>query len=309
MIFIKFNEALLVLNGKREFINLEDISKREDFNDVINNLYCPDIHCEARLTYNRSSIGSDFLKKHRSAVHNVECSYYSDVFKSVKSETEYIETNGQLTDEGKKRRIEEGVESLLQYLNLSEKPPKTPVHKPGPIKRTDEDTTKQVEIKVNYDPTGNVVKGNTEEGEVVREPSFYMRFPHQLRVSDSGKNLKVPVIINKVKVNNSNKIFGEINGFFENSEVTFILPEVFFEGNQRGLAKDQLIDYLNILGEYVEKKPKQLYLLTLCQSGEIDEKNLMLNVYEPDFMSFVTTSGKKIPSLSDVVIAIKTGRI
>lgn len=84
MIFIKFDEAQIVMDTENEIISLEDISKRPDLSEVIKNLYCPDENCDAKLTYNRRSVGA-YLSKHKSYAHSLECQLYSEELKRQKT--------------------------------------------------------------------------------------------------------------------------------------------------------------------------------------------------------------------------------
>ena len=72
--------------------------------EIVQHIYCPDPSCEARLVFNRRSTGVNYLSKHRSDEHNIDCAYFEDEIKPVKSITEYSEINGGLTDGGKLRR-------------------------------------------------------------------------------------------------------------------------------------------------------------------------------------------------------------
>lgn len=86
------------------------------------------------------------------------------------------------------------------------------------------------------------------------------------------------------------------------------MPEPFFVGNERRLQKEQLVEYLKIIKDYVKENPKKLYLTTMCQSEELDMENILLNVLDPDFMSF-QTEDKDFDSLTIVIAAITTGVI
>lgn len=101
----------------------------------------------------------------------------------------------------------------------------------------------------------------------------------------------------------------KIEASFENKSITFILPPVFFQGNQRGLSTDQLFSFLETIRDYFKDNPNQYYLTTLCQSQEIDLSNIVLYVLEPDFMSFQTLKGKTFESLTAIVAAITTKAI
>ncbi|MFC7054408.1 hypothetical protein ACFQOY_13735 [Enterococcus alcedinis] len=117
-------------------------------------------------------------------------------------------------------------------------------------------------------------------------------------------------MIEEIKIStNSSNPNAEISASFGEIKLTFVMPEVFFQGNERRLDTNQLISFLEILKNYIQQKPGNFYLTTLCQSRKIDLEDLVLYVLEPDFMSFQTKSGIKYSSLTDMVIAISTGVI
>lgn len=121
MKLLKFDVALLRINGEEEYIDREDILRRSDFLEVIENLYCPEKGCNAKLVYNRRSTGVVYLSKHKSYEHSTECPRFEDSVSSVKSITDYVEINGGLTSKGIKRRKKEASQELLEYFNPSEK--------------------------------------------------------------------------------------------------------------------------------------------------------------------------------------------
>ncbi|MFK4757273.1 hypothetical protein WKI11_12195 [Enterococcus avium] len=307
---MKFDEAVFMLNGSKEMINLEDIPRRKNFLEIIQNIHCPDPNCEARLVFNRKSTGKNYLSKHRADEHDIDCVFYEDKIKPVKSITEYTEVNGGLTDEGKKRRKKEAMKALRDYLNPPEPKPKDPNRKPTPRRKTTEATGTQQGIKVNYDPNGEVIQQNSDNGDIkVKEPPFYERLPHQLSVKDSGENLRTSAIIKEVSIFDTNGPRAEIKTNFEDIKITFAMPEAFFVANERRLQTDQLIDYLSIIKKYVEKHSDYLFLTTMCQSRELDMEDIILYVLEPDFMSFQTKDGRDFDSLTSVIAAISTSVI
>ncbi len=98
-------------------------------------------------------------------------------------------------------------------------------------------------------------------------------------------------------------------GSLEGQQVIFELPPDFFTDTRRGIATSQLMEYLQILKRYISSKKVSLYLTTLCQSHKIDKRELVLFIYEPDFMSFQFIRGRKFKTLTDVIAAISTGVI
>lgn len=139
----------------------------------------------------------------------------------------------------------------------------------------------------------------------VTEPPFFWRLPAQITNKDSNKNLKTGVRIKKIIVSSKGdgcEIFGELQGV----GILFKLPEAFFHGNSRQTSTDQLIKFLKILASFVESTPTEIYLVTMCQAQIIDEKNIMLYVLDPEFLSFLTKDRKKYSSLTKIAVAISS---
>lgn len=72
---------------------------------------------------------------------------------------------------------------------------------------------------------------------------------------------------------------------------------------------DELLNYLKIINEYIQKENKEIFITTMCQSQEIDLKDLTLWIFEPEFMSFQTRNGQKFATLTSLVIVIQTKSI
>ncbi|HHK2085233.1 TPA: hypothetical protein ACQK7H_001092 [Enterococcus faecalis] len=306
---MKFDEAVYRHEGIEEIIALEEIPRRENFLEIIQNIYCPDQHCEAKLTFNRKATGKNYMCKHKSFEHDVNCMYYEEEIKPVKSVTEYVEVNGNLTDKGKKRRKKEAMKALREYLRPTEVKSKKTYKKSVAKKQTNDATEIRKGIKVNYDPSGEIVQEINGNGDIrIKEPPFYERLPHQLSVRDSGENLRTSAVIQDVIIFDSDNPKAEIKSFFGDIKITFVMPEPFFVGNERRLQKEQLVEYLKLIKDYVKENPKKLYLTTMCQSEELDMENILLNVLDPDFMSF-QTEDKDFDSLTIVIAAITTGVI
>lgn len=309
---MKFDEALVVIDGVEELINREDISRREDFSVVIDNIFCPEEGCGARLVYNRRSTGLVYLSKHRAYEHDDNCPRLEDGEARVKSITEYVEVNGGLTSKGIQRRIKDSVQALFDHFNPPVKEESKPQKKKNNTKKkTDDETSTKTGIKVNYDPNSEVVTTTEGDSEAsVKEPPFYQRLPHEISVKDNGKNLRTSALIENIKIGtNSSNPNAEIVTSFGEISLTFVMPPVFFQGNQRRQNADQLKSFLETIRDYIEKKPGQFYLTSLCQSQDIDLDDIVLYVLEPDFMSFQTRSGIVYSSLAKMVAAISTGAI
>lgn len=307
MIFIKFEEALLLTEKENVVISLEEISRRGDLSEILQSFYCPDENCDARLTYNRRTRGA-YLSKHKSATHSSECLLFSEEIKRQKEMTEYHEVKGRLSEGGIKRRKRGSSQALRDFLNPPEKSERKPKRRRATArKKVDETTIQQTATKVIYDSDSEIVKKDGEEK--VREPRFYQIYLHQLSDTDSWKNITTGAYIYKVKVGTLEKPYAEISGYFEGQKAIFVLPEAFFVNNKRGLSIQQLLGYLNALKGYVEKNPEVLLIDTLCQSEEIQLDNLFLYIPEPDFMGFLTVTGSTFSTLSDLAVAIASGRI
>lgn len=307
MIFIKFEEALLLTEKENVIISLEEISRRRDLSEILQSFYCPDENCDARLTYNRRTKGA-YLSKHKSATHSSECLLFSEEIKRQKEMAEYHEVKGRLSEGGLKRRKRISSQMFRNYLNSPEKTESKPKRKkPTPRTKVDEDTVQQITTKVVYDSESEVVKKEGEEK--VREPRFYQIYLHQLSETDSWKNITTGAYINGVKLGTLEKPYAEISGYFEGQKAIFVLPEAFFVNNKRGLSVQQLLGYLNALSDYVEKNPESILIDTLCQSEEIQLDNLFLYIPEPDFMGFLTVAGSTFSTLSDLAVAIASERI
>lgn len=310
--FMKFEEASVRINGNEEIIGREDISKKQNFLEVIDNLYCPEPGCEAKLVYNRRSTGLVYLSKHKSYEHDENCPRFGEEEKTIKSTTDFIEMNGGLTEDGIQRRKKSSIQSLFDYLNPPEKEQKKSTDKKKTTKnKSDDQTSTKTIIKVAYDPNSPVVTLDDENDKIsVKEPPFYQRFPHELSEKDNGKNLRTSALIKTIKLNdNIDNPSAEISASFEKVQLIFSMPEAFFKDNKRNLNSDQLISYLKTIKKYVEENPETLYLTTMCQSSDINLDNIVLSILEPDFMSFQTKNFKSYDSLFTVVSAISTKAI
>lgn len=307
MIFIKFEEALLLTEKEKVIISLEEISRRRDLSEILHSFYCPDENCNARLTYNRRTRGA-YLSKHKSATHSSECLLFSEEIKRQKEMAEYEEVKGRVSEGGLKRRKRDTSQMIRNFLNPPEKIEKKPKkRRPTPRTKVDEDTVQQITTKVIYDSDSDVIK---KEGEgKVREPSFYKIYLHQLSKTDNWKNITTCAYIDNVSVGTLEKPYAEISGYFEDQKVVFVLPEAFFVSNKRALSIQQLLEHLKALKGYIKNNSGNLLIGTLCQSKEIQLDNLLLYIPEPDFMKFVTKTGSEFPSLSDLAVAIASERI
>lgn len=310
MIFILFNEAIYRKGKVSKVIKLEDIIHQEgDFDDLITHLHCPHEGCTARLVYNRKSNGNNYLSKKINSPHILGCPYDRGTV-PVKTTSFFQDENGRLSSEGINRRKNQAMSALDDFID----PPKVdhgkikPKPKPRPVIVDENDvgekTTEASQVRrLVYDPKGPIVENNPEEGKKTYEPYFYQRYLHQISVKDQGENLKVSAKIEKVNID-SKELRAKIEGSFEGVQVTFELTPVFFNSGRRGLAATQLLEYIEILKSYIEKSKKDLYITTLCQSHKIDLDDLVLYIYEPDFMGFQFIRGKKFKNLSGLISAI-----
>lgn len=309
MIFIKFDQAVFVKDNVEKVFDLEEIPRQVNFLEVIQNLYCPDSECEARLVFNRRGTGKIYLSKHKSDEHAEECSYFDDEIVPIKSITEYVEVNGDISNDGIKRRKLDAMKSFRKYINPPSKEKQKQKKQSNSRKKTSNETENSKKgVKVNYDPNGEVIKETTKDGSIkVKEPTFYERFPHQISEKDSGKNLRTTFKIEEIRIGSKkNEKYAEISGSLESVNITFVLPEEFFVGNERSLDSNQLLGYLEILKKYVETGSTDLYLTSLCQSRKIDMDDIVLYVLDPDFMCFQTLTGRDFPTLTTIIVAITT---
>ncbi|MDK8182147.1 hypothetical protein [Paenibacillus sp. UMB4589-SE434] len=69
--------AIFRYEGKEELINLEDISKREDYELVKENLFCSFEGCYCPLQYIAKGAISEYLKRRIGELHNESCTYFT----------------------------------------------------------------------------------------------------------------------------------------------------------------------------------------------------------------------------------------
>lgn len=310
----KFQQALYQKNNETRLVNVERIPHEEDYEDFINHLYCPDENCDIKLVYARTRDGG-YLKKIKGLEHDDSCVYADDEVRVV-SETVYIERNGNVSSEGISRRNKNTGKKLRDFLNPPEEKEK---EQPDKKKRKNikkkpvvtEDGSNKIGIRIKYDPNSEVSKEELEQGgRKTREPAFITVLLHQISERDANKNLSTVGLIEEVMVNTELST-ASINVSFENTQAIFQLPPAFFNNSIRGLVKDQLFEYLDILGNYIKRKPNSLYINTLCQTHRIDMDKLVLYIYDPDFPSFILSSNpdREFESLSTLVSMISTNAI
>lgn len=307
---MKFDRAIIRNLGVERMIETVEIAKQPDYLSIIKNLYCPIDGCTARLVLNRRSTGKSYLSKHKSYQHSETCFYFTEEEKSVNSITKYTEMNGGISENGISRRKSEGLKSLEEYLFPHETQKNLSLKKKNQkIKRDKTSGNIKQGIRINYVPNEQIVLDMFENnGFKIKEPNFYERLPHQISEKDSYKNLRTAIMIEKITLN-TNKKYGEIQGMFENTYITFVLPEAFFYESDTRVNASDLSDYLNILKDYVDKNPKGLYLVTLCQSQKIDLDNLQLFIWQSSFMCFYTKNRVKLHDLRNLVLSIITKHI
>ncbi|MGO3196050.1 hypothetical protein [Vagococcus salmoninarum] len=306
MIIIKFDEALYKTSKEERIIELSDIIREKNFNDFINDLYCPEPECDAKLVYNQK-LGGDYLSKHRAFDHDVDCFYYTDETQKVRTASEFIEENGGLKRTGIERRKRESMKGLDDFFNPPKKEEATKRDKPKPksIKSDDMDTevTTQTIVKINYVPGADVIEFEKDGKEIkVKEPAFLQRWLHQISKKDSGRNLRTSAKIEGITINEAENR-ARISVSFMEKKATFALPPNFFTGSERGLSSVLLFEYLEEIDKFVKNTDTELYLTTMCQAEEI-KSDLVLLILEPDFMSFQLRNGRKFARLADVIAAI-----
>lgn len=305
----KFEEAVYRKNGIEKVIPFEEIIKQKDYEDTINNLFCPHPGCFAKLQYNQKSNDGDYLSKKIGYSHNEKCPLNEENI-LVKTISFIQEENGRLSNEGIDRRKDEAMDTLDDFFSPPE-PKEKKTYKPRKNKKEaddgEEDATIEIKRgrKIKYDPEADIVSVDPESEVKTYEPPFYKRYLHQITVKDKGKNLKTSAKIERIVVNEQRER-AQIYGVFENVKVIFEITPTFFTNSRRGLVASELAGYLRILKNYIESSKKELYLTTLCQSHDINPSNLILFIYEPDFMGFQFIKGRRFKNLTDVVIAIQT---
>lgn len=305
---MKFTQALYKNEEEITLMPVDEIIQQKNFTDIIENLYCPEPKCTAKLVYNRKSNGLNYLSKHKGFEHDEECFHYTDEIKQPNTSGFYIEMNGDLTSDGIERRKGDISEYLEKFLN----PPKiNPEEKTPPKPRRGKDENDRPEdgtrsiIKKVYNPEKDLDDIPTDEDIKIIEPSFFLRLLHQISRKDANKNLRTFGIIKKIEFNND-KTRANIFVEFEGRSATFVLPPDFFNGTSRDLAQAQLVEFIGIVKNYIEHKKTKIYLMTMCQSHDINENDLILFVYEPRFISFELAEGQKtnFKNLETMVAAI-----
>lgn len=303
---VKFSQALYSKNSESRFVEVERIPHQNNYDDFVKHLFCPDENCDAKLIYARTRVGG-YLKKQKGIEHNENCAYAYDKIRVV-SETDYIEINGNLSGKGISRRNKNMSKRLRDYFNP---PDETKVANSGKKKSTrskkdsDDSNSKDVKpgVRIKYDPNSVVSKEEVEKnGLKIREPAFISVFIHQISERDSNKNLLTVGLIKDV-VLNKEQSSATINVVFENVKATIYLPQAFFSNSIRGVTKEQLFGYIDVLGEYIRTNPDSLYISTLCQTHKIDIENIALYVYDPDFPSFIHAYKTNIENISLRVLA------
>lgn len=310
---MKFEQAIYRNDKEIRILQLRDIISENNFDTVIENLYCPHEGCYAKLVYNRRTDGNNYLSKRIGASHVDGCAYESGT-SPVRTVTFFLDENGRLSNKGITRRKNDAMKALDDLVDPPAVGPRKPT-KPRPRPRTKDDeengevkVEEKIARRIKYNPNAPIVDVSLDDEVSVYEPPFLQRNLHQISNKDAYKNLKTSAKIENIEINkNDNR--AKIMGSLEGQQVTFELPPDFFTDTRRGIASSQLIEYLQILKEYIFSKKVSLYLTTLCQSHEIDIDKLVLFIYEPDFMSFQFIRGRKFKSLTGVVAAISRNAI
>jgi hypothetical protein len=311
---VKFSQALYSKEGESRFIEVKRILHQNNYDDFVNHLFCPDENCDAKLIYVRTREGG-YLKKPQGFEHKEECDYADDSIRVV-PETVYIEINGNISDDGISRRNKNMGKKLRDFLNPPEekKVAKSDKKKTTRSKKdSDDPNSKDVKtgVRIKYDPNSIVSKEELDQnGTKTREPAFISVLLHQISERDSNKNLSTVGLIKNV-VLNKEQSSASIQVVFENVKATIYLPQAFFSNSIRGLSKEQLFEYVEMLGKYIRTNPDSLYINTMCQTHKIDIENLALYVYDPDFPSFILASNtnREFRSLSVLASMISTNAI
>lgn len=311
MTTIKFNYALYRNDQAEERMYVDQILRHQEYLEIKEELYCPGLGCDAKLSLTRLSNGTNYLRKHKSYQHSESCDYLESDEVGEKSTTEYISENGRMTDEGISRRKRSAMDTLKEYLNPSDpvgedsKPKRKYIKK----KETNEKSEVKFATRVIYDPDAEIIqKSDKNGGTKVMETRFYERMPFQISINDSNKNLKTSAVIEDFIFDESNR-YVEIKTSLENVKVKFILPEAFFNNSRSRLVPDELMGYLKTISDYMAKSDKEIFLTTMCQSQRINLEDITLWIFEPEFMSFQTRNGDEFTSLTNFVIAIQTKSI
>lgn len=308
---MKFSYAVYKDEETEIQMHVDELLRHPDYLKIKMNLYCPGEECNAKLSIIRLSNGTDYFRRHRGYNHSETCGYLELDQVPVKSITEYVTENGRMTDDGINRRKQDAMRTLDNYLNpqIPIKEEIKPKNKPRKVREPGEETEINIGTKVVYDPNAEIIEKDTKNGDrKILETRFYSRMPHQISIKDSNKNLKTSAVLDQIIFSESN-LYVEIKASFENISLKFILPEAFFNNSRTRLMPDELLNYLKIINEYIQKENKEIFITTMCQSQEIDLKDLTLWIFEPEFMSFQTRNGQKFATLTSLVIAIQTKSI
>lgn len=287
-------------------LNVADIPYQENYNTVINHLYCPEENCGVALSYVRGRNGG-YLKKHMKAKHSETC-IYSDDETRIKAANTFIEIDSNLSEQGILRRKKRMVNILSNYLlpsqNIEEKKGNRNAKAAITTKVANHSGTTMLRVK--YDPESLIDKNSIgKHGRGVREPAFIPVLLHQISSRDAYKNLLTAGIIESIEIDKENN-FANIVISFEKMKGTLHLPPSFFSNSIRGVSKEQLFDYLKLLANYNTDNPQTLYVISMCQTQTFNLGNVVLQVYDPDFLSFISKKipGKVFKKLSNLVAAI-----
>lgn len=305
---MKFNKAVYVNGNKTELLDIDEIAKRVDFVSVVSHIYCPGKDCKAKLVFKKVRTGKYYLSRQPTYHHGENCDYLSEPIFKERALTTYIEINGNISTKGINRRKNEGLEVLDEFLHpeLKKNKRRNPSRTISILEKSDHNINERPKIKINYDPNAGVVTSQTMNGEgKIQEPPFFWRLPSQITKKDSNKNLKTAGKITKITIGSDERSC-EIQTKLQGVSILFKLPESFFEGNLKRTSADQLVNFLKILEQFIEKKHTEIYLVTMCQSQVIDENNIVLYVLDPEFLSFLTKDERKYNSLTKVAVAISS---
>lgn len=298
----KFNKAIYKNKESNREIKTEDLLKEDDFETVVENIYCPGTDCEAKLVFHRKHGNgiSGYLSRHPKFRHSESCEYEDYVGSGVKSEKEYIDIDTGLDDISIERRKREMLKALDESLNPRER---STSNKSKKVKKAENSSGNTEKVyRINYDSnkpgddSESIVEGHKKIG-----PRFSTYFPQEMMLKDSNKNVKTCAKLTKVIIKQNSAI---IEGILGETNIKFILPQSFFNGIVNGFSQEQIMNELLILKNFLENSNTDLYMVTMAQTKRINPDDLEVFVYDYRFLAF--KAGKNIYiTLANVVANIQ----
>lgn len=112
------NEAMVKIKGQNPYIiKKEDIKKHSDFHTVINNIYCPTMHCDTKLTYVNSN--SPHLRTFRMHNHIPECIYSKERIEEERRKRVEGIVSGNIPEKSLRLKQNYGFKKYFSQPNLS----------------------------------------------------------------------------------------------------------------------------------------------------------------------------------------------